>query len=379
MKRINIILMAFALILTMSQCKKDVVPTISIVSDTNYAGQNTEVFTGDLITVGFSVAGENLIRIDMNITQNGTVLYADTKRIDNLNSYLYIHNFTLETIGTVNIIGTVTDIKGHTATTSFDIICCKKDIYPVISIATGSNYISQNTEVFSGDPITVGFNIIGDNLTNIEMNASHNGTVLYANVQSINNVSEYLYTHNFTVDAIGTVTITGIVTDAKGHTATESFDIICYERPNAKFVGHYEGDILINGIYDIELSNIDSVHNNITDLPFAAIADIVASSNANEVLATITINDHPNTVTGIVDNNKVTFNPINGIYTINYDYNGYVMPIIIDMTYYIFGTLNNGKLELGGNCEGYGEINVFFINGSVTMEGIIGGSLDKME
>ena len=144
-------------------------------------------------------------------------------------------------------------------------------------------------------------------------------------------------------------------------------------------MGHYEGDILINGIYDIELSNIDSVHNNITDLPFATIADIVASSNANEVLATITINDHPNTVIGIVDNNKVIFNPINGIYTINYDYNGYVMPLILDMTYNIFGTLNNGKLELGGNCDGYGEINVFFISGSVTMEGVIGGSLDKME
>jgi len=103
----------------------------------------------------------------------------------------------------------------------------------------------------------------------------------------------------------------------------------------------------------------------------------VACSNANEVLATITINDYPSTVIGIVDDNKVTFNPINGTYTINYDYNGYVMPLTIDMTYYIFGTLNNGKLELGGNCNGYGEINVFFISGSVTMEGVIGGSLEK--
>jgi len=335
------------------------------------------VFAGDLITVGFNVIGENLIKIDMNVTQNGTILYADTKNIDNLTSYLYIHNFTLETIGTVNIIGTVTDIKGHTATTSFDIICCEKDIHPVISIATGSNYVNQGTEVFSGDPITVGFNVVGNNLTNIEINALVNGTVLYTDVQSINNASEYLYTHNFTIEAIGTVTINGIVTDAKGRTATKSFDIICHEKPNAKFVGHYEGNALINGFYDIELSNIDSVHNNITDLPFATIADIVACSNANEVLATITINDYPSTVIGIVDDNKVTFNPINGTYTINYDYNGYVMPLTIDMTYYIFGTLNNGKLELGGNCNGYGEINVFFISGSVTMEGVIGGSLEK--
>ena len=38
---------------------------------------------------------------------------------------------------------------------------CKKDSQPNINIATGSNYVGPNTEVFSGDQITVGFSATG--------------------------------------------------------------------------------------------------------------------------------------------------------------------------------------------------------------------------
>lgn len=256
---------------------------------------------------------------------------------------------------------------------------CKKDVQPTISIATGTNYVNQNSQVFSGDPITVGFSLAGENLTKIEMNVSQNGTVLYNNVQNIDNAPTYLYAHNFNIDAVGTVTITGVVTDAKGHTATSSFDILCYEKPNAKFVGHYEGDILISGAADVVISNMDPMHEDLENQPFPTIVDIAAGDNNDEVTATITINGQPNTVKGTVNGDKVVFEAVNDTFTYNYSYQGFNIPIPLNMTYTINGTLNGEKLDLDGVCNGNGEINLilFNINGTFALDGTIGGSLNK--
>lgn len=252
---------------------------------------------------------------------------------------------------------------------------CKKETQPTISIATGANYAGQGTELFADDPVTVGFSAIGEKLTKIEMNVSQNGMVIYTDAQSIENADTYLYVHSFTIDAVGTVTVSGIVTDAKGHTATTSFDILYYEKPNAKFVGRYEGNALITGSYDIEVTNMEPMHEDFENRPVAAIVEMAAADNSNEVVATVTIDEETSTMTGIVEGNKVIFEAINSSY--NMTYQGFSLPI--DMTYNIIGTLNEGRLELSGDCKGDGSINMLFITGTIQMEGTVGGSLDKTE
>jgi hypothetical protein len=253
---------------------------------------------------------------------------------------------------------------------------CKKDVQPTISIATGTNYVTQNSQVFSGDLITVGFSLAGENLTKIEMNASQNGTVLYNNVQNIDNVATYLYAHSFNIDAVGTVTITGVVTDAKGHSATSSFDILCYEKPNAKFVGHYEGDILITGSYEANVSGMDPIAGDLDNTPLPAVVDIAAGDGMNEVTATITLNEQSNTVNGTVDGNKVVFEAVNSTFNYTYQYQGFPISIPLTMTYTINGTLNGEgeQLDLDGECNGEGNILAF---GTFSMEGTLGGSLNK--
>ena len=252
---------------------------------------------------------------------------------------------------------------------------CKKNVEPTISAVAGTNYASQNTEVFAGDQVTVGFNATGENLTKIEMNATQNGTVIYTHAESISNESTYSYTHAFVVEGIGTITISGTITDAKGQTATASFDIICNEKPNAKFIGHYEGNALISGSYDVEITGMEPMHEDFTDQPFATVVDVVAGDNMNEVSATVTINEQTNTVKGTVEGNKVTFEAINDVY--NMTYQGFTIPI--DMTYSIIGTLNDGMLDLEGTCKGSGDINMVFITGTLELEGTVGGSLTKTE
>lgn len=253
---------------------------------------------------------------------------------------------------------------------------CKKDVQPTINIATGGNYAGPNTEVFSGDQITIGFSAAGEKLTKIEMTTSQDGIIIYSDTQTIDNAESYLYAHSFELEAVGKVTISGIVTDAKGHTATTSFDITYYEKPNAKFVGHYEGDALFNGTYDLESSLTGHMHDSLVDHPFPTILDIVAGEENDEVKATVTINGQNNSVKGTVNGYKVTFEAINSVY--NMTYQSFTLPI--NMTYTITGTLNEEMLDLEGACNGHGDIYIPpFITGSIDMEGTVGGSLNKTE
>ena len=246
---------------------------------------------------------------------------------------------------------------------------CKKDVQPTISIATGTNYVSQGSQVFSGDQITVGFSLAGESLTKIEMNASQNGTVLYNNVQNIENVPAYLYVHNFNIDAVGTVTITGVVTDAKGHTATSSFDIQCFEKPNAKFLGRYEGDILLSGNASIE-SAFGSMNEPLENYACATIVEIESGESNIEVVATITINEQSNTMKGTVDGNKVTFEALSS--TFDYSYMNFTFSL--NMTYSITGILNGNQLDLDGTCSGNGSN----IIGTIELvDGTLSGSLNK--
>lgn len=248
---------------------------------------------------------------------------------------------------------------------------CKKGD-PTISVATGTQYVNQNTQVFSGDQITVGFSTTGEDLTKVEMNASQDGTVLYTNAQSIDNESAYLYAHNFVIDAIGTVTITGTVTDAKGRTATKSFDIICYEKPNAKFVGRYEGDALFTGNATTNMQGYENIP--FENQPVSVIIDMAAGDNVNEVMATVYIDNETNTVKGVVEGDKVTFEAINSTFNVAYSF----LTISLDMTYNIVGTLNDGKLDLEGTCHGEEQLNIPFVyTGPFTLQGTISGSLDK--
>lgn len=252
---------------------------------------------------------------------------------------------------------------------------CKKEVKPTLNVVTGPDYATQGTEMYSGDDITLGFTATGKDLIQFVMTVTNNGEAIYTDTESIDNVAEYSYDNTFTLEAEGTVTISGTITDAAGNTATASFDIVCNEKPNAKFVGHYEGDALINGSYDINLSSMDPIHDTLIDRPYATVVDIEAGVEINEVTATIDLDGQTNTARGTVTGNKVVFEAINSVY--NMTYQSATVPL--NMTYTIIGTLNDGTLDLEGTCKGNGEFNLMFISGTIELEGTLGGSLEKTE
>lgn len=263
---------------------------------------------------------------------------------------------------------------------------CKKDpVAPTINIYEGEGCVAENAQVYSGTEILVGFTGSGENLTNIEVVLFQDGTVLANHSESFNSQKKdnplptFTYQHAFTIEATGIVTITGTVTDANGLTASKSFNINYNEKPNAKFVGHYEGNALLTGSNLIEVTGMEPMQEDFTDRPIAVILDLAAGENMNEVIATCMINDRTMTATGIVDGNTATFEATDEVVTLDYDFNGTVLHPEITINYTINTTIEDDQLMLDGNLNGSGTFNFLFFNGTITMNDTIGGSLNKIQ
>ena len=255
---------------------------------------------------------------------------------------------------------------------------CKKDpVAPTISVITDTGYVTENAQIYSGDIIKVGFNATGEKLTKIEITLTQNGTVINSSQATIENQTSFSHTAAFTVEATGTVTVTGTVTDANGLTGSKSFNINFIEKPNAKFIGHYEGNALATGSYQAEVSGLEPVQQEFTDREVPVILDIAAGDDFNKIVATCTIDDRTMTALGTVEGDKITFETINDVITFDYDLGIMVIHPEINVTYSIVSTLIDGQLNLEGNCTGNGVMNYGFFSGTINLEATVGGSLNK--
>ena len=254
---------------------------------------------------------------------------------------------------------------------------CKKDpIAPTINIFAGEGCVTENAQLYSGDEIMVGFQVTGEKLTNIEVLISQNGIQLASDSESID-AEVYTYLNKFTIDATGIVNIKGTITDAAGQTATKSFNIVYEEKPNAKFIGRYEGNALSSGTMHANINGMEPIEQEFTDREMPVVLELEAGADMNEVVGTCTFEDRTIDCRGTVEGNVVTFEAINDVITFNYDFNGFNVSPQLNVTYNIKGTLNDNQLMLDGNCTGNGNINLFIYNGTVDMEASVGGSLTK--
>ena len=255
---------------------------------------------------------------------------------------------------------------------------CKKDpIPPTINIFNGEGCVTENAQLYSGDEIMVGFQVTGEKLTNIEVLISQNGIQLASDSKSID-AEVYTYLNKFTIDATGTVNIKGTITDAAGQTATKSFNIVYEEKPNAKFLGEYQGNVLFTGTMEASVAGMDPVQQEVTDNETPVLLNISEGETVDEVVVTFIVNDQESTVTGTVEGNKVIIALTDVPYSFNYQMNGFSISPTMVMNLNLTATLVDDQLILDGTCHGDGEVNVFFATGTITIDGTIGGSLTNL-
>ena len=254
---------------------------------------------------------------------------------------------------------------------------CKKDpVAPTINIYAGEGCVTENAQLYSGDEIMVGFQVTGEKLTNIEVLISQNGIQLASDSESID-AEVYTYLNKFTIDATGIVNIKGTITDAAGQTATKSFNIVYEEKPNAKFLGEYQGNALFSGTMGASVTGMDPIQQEVTDIEMPTILTISEGETMNEVVVTYKINDQESTANGTVDGNKVNIVLADVPYTFNYQMNGFTISPTLVLNLNLIATLVGDQLQLEGTCKGDGEINLFVYNGTMSIDGTIGGSLTK--
>ncbi len=255
---------------------------------------------------------------------------------------------------------------------------CKKDpIAPTIRLYDGEVCVPENAQVFSGDPIVVGFKATGEKLTKIEVSITQNNIVLAQDAKAIDAAEVYTYVKDFTIDASGIVTITGTVTDAAGQTATKSFDIVYNEKPNAKFLGIYQGKAYFTGTMEASIAGMEPMHQDVTDQEMPITLTVTEGVSMNEVICKI--NDQEETAVGTVEGDKLSIVLTDIPYTFDYDMNGFSISPTLIMNLNLTATLAEGQLTLEGTCNGDGEVNVFIYTGTMAIDGNISGTLDKTE
>jgi len=257
---------------------------------------------------------------------------------------------------------------------------CNKKVEPTISIITGDGYAQQGTELYSGDPITVGFNATGKKLCMFQLTAKCGDDLIYADDDELDNVDSYVYENTFTLEAEGTVTIYAFILDDAGNVANTSFEVICNEKPYTKFLGHYEGSALLTGTLNVEQNGQSTFSNEMNDYDVPVVAQLEPGMAVNEVIGTIIINDQPNDVLGVVEGNTVTFEAINAQFSMTVPVGGFSVSPTLNMTYNIVGTLEDNILKLNGECKGDGVFNIPFVgDGDIDLDANISGSLTKTE
>lgn len=261
---------------------------------------------------------------------------------------------------------------------------CKKDpIAPTINLLADAGCVTENAQVYSGDEVLVAFTCTGENLTQIEIVISQDGTILASHSgnfsdQKTDPVPPYVYKHAFTIEATGSVTIKGTVTDVYGQTASASFNINYEEKPCAKFIGRYEGNALATGTLHVNINGMDPTDPDFTDYEIPLVLELEAGENPNEVIGTCTFEDRTVDCRGTVEGDVVTFEALNDAFTFNYNLGSLTVSPQLNVTYNIKGTLTDNHLMLDGTCTGNGTINLLLVyNGTVEMDATVGGSLTK--
>ena len=265
--------------------------------------------------------------------------------------------------------------------------CKKGPVLPGISILERQGCVIENSQVYYGVEITVGFHCTGESLTHIDIVLTQNDSILASHSDSFGDqkdtpVMSIDYKHPFTLEVLGPVTVTGTLTDSLGHVATTSFEINYNETPNMKFVGHYEGKLYICGGYVADLSVIGVQNGDLDSIRFTTIADIASGDSINDVVVYLTLGDTPNVVKGTVEGDDLYLDEIHSTFVFDYSYDGLFtinIPIEMDAIYSMHGTLIDGILYLEGECQGEGNISTLggIVNGPMTMEGTLSGSLTK--
>ena len=252
---------------------------------------------------------------------------------------------------------------------------CQKHVAPTLTLMNGEGYLTENSEVYIYQQAKIGFTATGQKLTHFDVTITQNGELVSAYPLNFDPVDAYTDSVFVSIDVVGTVTVTCTVSDAESQYASKSFNVVCVESPNIKFLGHYEGNALATGTYTAEISGMDPMDQEFNDREIPVVLDLDDAQNLTDIYGHCLINNKTLYCRGSVEGNTVTFEAIND--TVSFSIPNYPVSVPLNVAYTIKGTLSDGKLRLDGSCTGSGDVNLFIYSGTINLNATVGGSLEK--
>lgn len=257
---------------------------------------------------------------------------------------------------------------------------CKKKVAPTITVFQGEGYLTENAQVYANENVKLGFVATGEKLVELETIITKDGILISRSTESIEGQpSSYTSSTNISFIDTGTMTVMATVTDANGLTASTSYNFDCIEKPYEKFLGNYEGNALFSGNMEVNMDGVDPMQQEVTEHEVPVSVVISGGPAVDEVIILLQMDNQEMELAGKVDGNMITCEADHVSYSFNYDLGGgFNVTPEMDVSYIVKATLDGNQLMIDGTCTGSGEVHVLIYNGSISVDGIIGGSLNKL-
>ena len=257
---------------------------------------------------------------------------------------------------------------------------CKKKVAPTITVFQGEGYLTENAQVYANENVKLGFVATGEKLVELETIITKDGILISRSTESIEGQpSSYTSSTNISFIDTGTMTVMATVTDANGLTASTSYNFDCIEKPYEKFLGNYEGNALFSGNMQVNMDGVDPMQQEVTEHEVPVSVVISGGPAVDEVIILLQMDNQEMELAGKVDGNMITCEADHVSYSFNYDLGGgFNVTPEMDVSYIVKATLDGNQLMIDGTCIGSGEVHVLIYNGTISVDGIIGGSLNKL-
>lgn len=257
---------------------------------------------------------------------------------------------------------------------------CKKKVAPTITVFQGEGYLTENAQVYANENVKLGFVATGEKLVELETIITKDGILISRSTESIEGQpSSYTSSTNISFIDTGTMTVMATVTDANGLTASTSYNFDCIEKPYEKFLGNYEGNALFSGNMEVNMDGVDPMQQEVTEHEVPVSVVISGGPAVDEVIILLQMDNQEMELAGKVDGNVITCEADHVSYSFNYDLGGgFNVTPEMDVSYIVKATLEGNQLMIDGTCTGSGEVHVLIYNGTISVDGIIGGSLNKL-
>ena len=257
---------------------------------------------------------------------------------------------------------------------------CKKKVAPTITVFQGEGYLTENAQVYANENVKLGFVATGEKLVELETIITKDGILISRSTESIEGQpSSYTSSTNISFIDTGTMTVMATVTDANGLTASTSYNFDCIEKPYEKFLGNYEGNALFSGNMEVNMDGVDPMQQEVTEHEVPVSVVISGGPAVDEVIILLQMDNQEMELAGKVDGNMITCEADHVSYSFNYDLGGgFNVTPEMDVSYIVKATLDGNQMMIDGTCTGSGEVHVLIYNGTISVDGIIGGSLNKL-